>query len=814
LAKSNFIVRGGADFSGITKGFNKLNKQVKGFQLNFGKVAKGLGLALSGIAITQFIKDSTKVAMSVESAMDNISRNMKSSALVFDDWVKTQSKAFGMAKSDAYNYGSTFSNLLGSFITDAKETATQTQELMKAAAIIASKTGRTYDDVANRIRSGMLGSTEAIEDLGVYTNISMIESTEAFKKFANGKSWSKLNFQTQQQIRLAAILEQTYKRYGKTLADTTQTRHAQFIATLQNIKLNLGQAFLPIYNYVLPALTSLASKIEYITNVFAQFTQALFGKATGIKVIEDKTEAIGDYGNAIEEAGKQSKKALGPFDEINKLTFGEGISLGGIGSAIKTELNDLDNGTGGKLGEIGSKAQEMANKVKEALGVMQPFFEGFKDVFSEFWAKIKEFNETKLAKWLGDIGDWMRNNPDTLEKLGRGLGYVAIGLAGFKTLKFLSDITGVSKLVGKLIDLKKATGDVNKGFGEKNDLLGKQTKQTTADTVATLGLTAGILGLLGGVKQLGKYMEENPLKIPPLQVPSLQPVYSMLDEMNNKYSATTTTVESNLATHKNNVGIIAAGIAAVLSANIANGLLTTGNNTNNALTSIQDNFQKFGQNIGILSAASSIALAKNLGEGFVTSSKNFISFANELSRNMITLGSGLAKASAETAKTFASNMVSGFKTVWDNFKSLMSGIGEKVSGWFKENKDVIVKTTIAAGVVIGATALALAVPATIPYITGGLAGLAAMPALKKGGITGVNDPFAAIVGDNRTQREVISPLDDLLGMIESTVNRAVGNNQGGDMTVVVKIGEDTITEKLISNINRQNRISGKTVIQV
>ena len=36
----------------------------------------------------------------------------------------------------------------------------------------------------------------------------------------------------------------------------------------------------------------------------------------------------------------------------------------------------------------------------------------------------------------------------------------------------------------------------------------------------------------------------------------------------------------------------------------------------------------------------------------------------------------------------------------------------------------------------------------------------------------------------------------------------------GDITVVVKIGEDTIMEKIISNINRKSRISGETVITI
>ena len=43
MAKSNFIVRGGADFSGISQEMNKTEKQFKGFE---GKINK----AFSGIA--------------------------------------------------------------------------------------------------------------------------------------------------------------------------------------------------------------------------------------------------------------------------------------------------------------------------------------------------------------------------------------------------------------------------------------------------------------------------------------------------------------------------------------------------------------------------------------------------------------------------------------------------------------------------------------------------------------------------------------------------------------------------------------------
>ena len=408
MARSNFIVRGGADFSGIKKELVKTQTQLQGFQAKVSGIMKGIGIVLSTLAVGKLIKDSTAAAMSVESAMNNISHNMGNAAKAFQNWVDTQSKALGMAKADAYTYGSTFSNLLSSFTSGAEDTAQKTQELMKAAAIIASKTGRTYEDVANRIRSGMLGSTEAIEDLGVYVNISMLEATDAFKKFAGNKSWSQLTFQQQQQIRLAAILEQTYKRYGDTLADTTQTRQAQFLASLQNIKLSLGQAFLPIYNAVLPALTTLADALGRVINTFAQFVQALFGKTatTQAKAVQQQAVAMTELGDATEEAAKKANKNLQSFDEVHQLqeemsdTAAGGVFTADTAAVAPMELEDVGEP------EAFSKFQEVLEKLAVLFG---PVADGFHKLKKAAEPVIK--NIGKGLKWFYDnvlapFGKW------------------------------------------------------------------------------------------------------------------------------------------------------------------------------------------------------------------------------------------------------------------------------------------------------------------------------------------------------------------------------------------------------------------------
>ena len=116
-------------------------------------------------------------------------------------------------------------------------------------------------------------------------------------------------------------------------------------------------------------------------------------------------------------------------------------------------------------------------------------------------------------------------------------------------------------------------------------------------------------------------------------------------------------------------------------------------------------------------------------------------------------------------------MASGFSTTWNNFKNLMSLMGKKVSGWWSENKEVAITSAIVGGVVLGGVALALAMPAIIPFATTALGGLAAIPALATGGIT--NGPTLAMIGDNPGGREVVSPLSDLKGMLIEAVGTAM-----------------------------------------
>lgn len=465
MAVKNLLIRGGADFSGVKNELNKAQKNISNFQKNVNGIMSKIKFTLGAIGIGALIKESTQAAMSVESSIENINRTMQNYAKTFGDWVKTQSKSYGMSIQEAYKYGSTYSNLLSSFKSNTKELSDDTQELMKATAIIASKTGRTFEDTAERIRSGMLGSTEAIEDLGIYTNVSMIESTNAFKQFADGKTWQQLNFQTQQQIRLAAILEQTYARYGTTLADTTQTRHNQFIASLKNVQLTLGQAFLPIYNAILPPLTIFINALSKAISIIAQFTTALFGKPKvaeqQAQSINSQTAAVGGLGDSLDDtadsanSAKKAIKSLAGFDELNVLNQDSGTSgtSGGTSGVGGIDTSGFDLSEGGFLSsvtEVSEKIQKLADKIKSTFKSMKDFIVSNKEIIISAIAGIAAAFGSFLL-----ITNWSKII-EGIQLAFYSLGYAISGIS--------LPIVAISALIGLLVGNIVYLWQTNEGF--------------------------------------------------------------------------------------------------------------------------------------------------------------------------------------------------------------------------------------------------------------------------------------------------------------------------------------------------------------
>lgn len=363
---------------------DSVNKQVSKVKSAISSITKSVASLYALGKVGQCIKNSVQSAMQVEASLQQVARTMGESTQSFLKWAETSALSFNMAQSDVLKFGATYSNLVSSFLSDTNQITGATTELLKASSVIASATGRTMDDVMERIRSGLLGNTEAIEDLGVNVNVALLETTEAFKRLANGKSWNQLSFQTQQQIRLMAILEQTSSKFGNEVFQNTNSSLQQLVAILKDVALNLGNAFLPIANVVIPLLSKMAMWLRTVTSYFATFMQTLFGYSpkanAGIGgTVNSTIGQVGNLGDSLDSAGTSADKTkkklqnlLGGFDELNTISFDtssdSGSSgTGGVGAgASGLDFGSLGNWDGYDLGEPDTSGiVRAAEKVKE-----------------------------------------------------------------------------------------------------------------------------------------------------------------------------------------------------------------------------------------------------------------------------------------------------------------------------------------------------------------------------------------------------------------------------------------------------------------
>lgn len=322
---------------------NKIKAQSGSMMGVFGKLAKFAGFAYLGKKMLDVGMYSTQMALEVTASVNQIKRQMGESSQTFLKWVNDNANAMNMGVGEATKYGAVYSNLFSGFIKDSNKLSAYTAKMLQTSAVVAEGSGRSITDVMERIRSGLLGNTEAIEDLGINVNVAMIQSTEAFKRFANGQSWNQLDYQTQQQIRLMAILEQATAKYGTTLSQSVNGRISLFKSLLKDAALNVGNAFLPIVNAVMPVLNSFAMVLKNVTAKLAEFIALMFNKKATVK--NGVSGAVGDMAGTLKDAA------------------------GGAGD-LADAMGDADDASGGIADNLDDTAKSAKKAVKELLGLM------------------------------------------------------------------------------------------------------------------------------------------------------------------------------------------------------------------------------------------------------------------------------------------------------------------------------------------------------------------------------------------------------------------------------------------------------------
>ncbi|WP_050571075.1 phage tail family protein [Streptococcus suis] len=343
----------------------------------------------------------------------------------------------------------------------------------------------------------------------------MIESTNAFKRFANGQSWQQLDYNTQQQIRLMAILEQATAKYGDTLQQSVNGRISLFKSLLSDAALNIGNAMLPIINAMMPVLNSLAMVLKNVTAKLAEFIGLMFNKKANVKNsavgnlaqgAQNANDAVGGLGDAmdgvddasggtadnLDDAAKSAKKAakellgLAGFDEITTLNLnkddsdgagngsggGKGGKGGGSGSGadilpeialedMDTQFKSIFDGWLPKLKELGDlfgkgfKASFRAEGVERLLNALDRVKKTLSDIFTD--SRVTSAFDTMLDKWAYALGQFA----GSLATVALGIGvFIAESIANGLERQKERIIIALASLFTNLGEIGQSAGNI------------------------------------------------------------------------------------------------------------------------------------------------------------------------------------------------------------------------------------------------------------------------------------------------------------------------------------------------------------------
>lgn len=209
-------------------------------------------------------------------------------------------------------------------------------------------------------------------------------------------------------------------------------------SSLLYLKNSFAAGFAPILDFVVPALNAMIDAIANAIAWIGQLFAALTGKSTFVrakKTQEDYAASLKKTGGAAKQAGKDAERSLAGFDKLNVISQKDSGDGGGSGGASGTDPSQMFETV-----EVDSKVQSMVDQAKQALGElytwmvgtfgpniakvwddMQPHVARFKEIVSGIWSDLGTL-ATPLQEWFfSDLVPLIQQIIDTSGSILNGL---------------------------------------------------------------------------------------------------------------------------------------------------------------------------------------------------------------------------------------------------------------------------------------------------------------------------------------------------------------------------------------------------------
>lgn len=441
----------------VTDSFRSVNNLASGFGQGLGSLVSKLGAVTAGLftlrKAVDFVADGIKLAMDVVESDQLYEESLGRWADATRAWADEMQRALGVNAFEVRKQVGLWYTMTKSMGLTEEQALSMSKNLVQLKYDLASFYNLADERAETIIRGMISGETEPAKQIGVLLTEEMAKRalvTEGIIQEGQAVDSTTLMYG-----RYLALLSQTSTAHGdmaRTIdSPANQLRVMQ--AALRGASLEMGQAFLPVLQAVIPWLAYVAAFIRLVASALASLfgvrrssgvaaatkstTEDLKGISAGVQAGAQDWDAYGRAASGGAGKAKQAVKELQAtilgFDSLNKMVDqsssggigggGGALSPGGAGGIDLGALNADFAEIGDELARWRGEADEIDRQVREFLRAIAEspigvFGQTILDVFGGIYNDI-----------LLPLGSWLLQNTEFAIGALEG---ILVGVLSFK----------------------------------------------------------------------------------------------------------------------------------------------------------------------------------------------------------------------------------------------------------------------------------------------------------------------------------------------------------------------------------------------
>lgn len=756
-------ITGAESMQQISSGADKSSKSVSGLKASLGKIAGILAAGFSIRALINMGKQAVDIASNMNEVQNVVNTAFDSMSYKMEDFAQNSIENLGISKLSAKKIGSTYAAMARGMGQNLDMATDYALKMTSRVADIASFYNLTLDEVNTIGRAVYSGETEPLKRIGVVMTESQLETFA----LANGYSTLYKNMSAADKL----FIRQQYFLNQTNLAAGDFIRTQDSWANQTRILSERWKEFLSLIGNAL--IKVLAPAIKAVNMLLQQMIDALnkiadkFGFAfetTADKGIADITDAMDNYTDSVQSAEKAQKSLLGSYDKLSVIT--SNISSNSTNTSTSTNIGSPDI--------TPTIDKNKVNKTSNILNEIKKKFETFtKDIeeLSKSFAKVFDENVIPMFESFGNDAGIIFNN------VSRLLGQIFSDMwSDFIYPNLQNLITyGIPLFTDFATQVSNTTAHLN-------------TVVTQAfGTMWDEAIAPFLRSITGKIEEVWVIISQFWDKYG-------EPIFSKINDAINNTKSTFDTAWNNYI--KPMLDIIGENLDDLWNDHLNPLIKEIGEFVGTLATCALDIYNEF---------ISPVVqwLINTLGPVFQKVFKNILSRTSIAFGLIIDYAKNFLKTFEGIAEFLTGVFTLDWERAWRGIKKVFSAVWGNIQGAFKAVVNVMIGFVnkllgaFEAGVnfvIKGLNKLSFDVPDWVPFIGGEHFGIeldnlkvSKIPYLATGAVLPANNPFMAVVGDQKHGTNIEAPLDTI---VQAFKEANKDSNQAGD--IYLKIDGDVL----------------------